>query len=147
MMLGINNHSLATDIPPVFSNAEYQSRYYELIEEVRCLVCQNQSLADSNAGLAQDLRNIIIQKINEGKDNQEIIQFLTDRYGDFVLYRPPVKSSTLLLWSGPFLILIVAIIILIRTISLRKTTNEDHLSSAESGNRVSEILESDGDKQ
>ena len=72
-------------------------------------MCQNQSLADSNAPLAQDLRNEIYEMVNSKKNNNEILDFLVKRYGDFVLYRPPLKKNTWLLWFGPFLILIIAI--------------------------------------
>ena len=89
-----------------FDNPEQQARYERLIEELRCLVCQNQSLADSDADLARDLRDEVYGIIQSGKDEQEAIRFLTDRYGDFVLYRPPVKPITWLLWIGPLLILI-----------------------------------------
>jgi len=89
-----------------FDNPEQQARYERLIEELRCLVCQNQSLADSDADLAKDLRDEVYGIIQSGKDEQEAIRFLTDRYGDFVLYRPPVKPITWLLWIGPLLILI-----------------------------------------
>ena len=89
-----------------FDNPEQQARYERLIEELRCLVCQNQSLADSDADLAKDLRDEVYGIIQSGKDEQEAIRFLTDRYGDFVLYRPPVKPITWLLWIGPLLILL-----------------------------------------
>ena len=81
------------------------ARLKKLEEELRCLVCQNQSLADSNAPLAEDLRREVRGLAESGKNDQEIKEFLVTRYGDFVLYRPPVKSSTWLLWFGPFLLL------------------------------------------
>jgi cytochrome c-type biogenesis protein CcmH len=89
-----------------FDNDEKQQRYERLIEELRCLVCQNQSLADSDADLAKDLRDEVYGIIQGGKSEEEAIKFLTDRYGDFVLYRPPFKPVTLLLWGGPLLILL-----------------------------------------
>lgn len=89
-----------------FDSDEKQRRYERLIEELRCLVCQNQSLADSDADLAKDLRDEVYGIIQGGKNEEEAIRFLTDRYGDFVLYRPPVKPITLLLWGGPLLILL-----------------------------------------
>jgi cytochrome c-type biogenesis protein CcmH len=88
-----------------FDDPAKQERYEHLIEELRCLVCQNQSLADSDADLAKDLRDEVYAIIQSGKSEQEAIKFLTDRYGDFVLYRPPFKPITVLLWAGPFLIL------------------------------------------
>jgi len=103
----LSNFVYANDEPVVFQNRDLEERYYLLIEEVRCLVCQNQSLADSNAPLAQDLRNEIFKMIQTNKSNTEIMEFLVKRYGDFVLYRPPLKKNTWLLWFGPFLFLIV----------------------------------------
>ena len=88
-----------------FDDAEQEARYERLIEELRCLVCQNQSLADSDADLAKDLRDEVYDIIQSGQSEAEAIRFLTDRYGDFVLYRPPVKPITLLLWGGPLLAL------------------------------------------
>lgn len=90
---------------PEFSNPQSEQRYLGLIEEIRCLVCQNQSLADSNAELARDLRSEIRRMIETGRSNAQIVEFLVERYGDFVLYRPPLKGATWLLWFGPFLLL------------------------------------------
>jgi cytochrome c-type biogenesis protein CcmH len=89
-----------------FDSEEKQARYERLLDELRCLVCQNQSLADSDADLAKDLRDEVYGIIQSGKSEEEAIRFLTDRYGDFVLYRPPFKPITLLLWGGPLLILL-----------------------------------------
>lgn len=90
-----------------FDTPEKQARYERLLNELRCLVCQNQSLADSDADLAKDLRDEVYDIIQGGKSEDEAVQFLTDRYGDFVLYRPPFKATTVLLWGGPILILLV----------------------------------------
>ena len=89
-----------------FADPDKAARYDRLIGELRCLVCQNQSLADSDADLAQDLRNEVSEMIAAGQSDAEAIRFLTDRYGDFVLYRPPIKPTTFLLWGGPLLILL-----------------------------------------
>jgi cytochrome c-type biogenesis protein CcmH len=98
----------AADTPFHFEQPEQQARYDKLAQELRCLVCQNQSLADSHADLAQDLRNEVYRMITSGKSDQEIIDFLVARYGDFVLYRPPVSPLTWLLWFGPLLLLALA---------------------------------------
>ena len=90
-----------------FQDPAKQASYERLVKDLRCLVCQNQSLADSDADLAKDLRTEVYNIIQNGKSEDEAIQFLTDRYGDFVLYRPPVKAITSLLWAGPFVLLIV----------------------------------------
>jgi len=103
----LGNFTYANDEPVVFENKNLEERYYLLIEEIRCLVCQNQSLADSNAPLAQDLRNEVFKMIQTNKSDAEIMEFLVERYGDFVLYRPPLKKNTWLLWFGPFLFLII----------------------------------------
>ena len=123
-----------------FDDPEKQARYERLIEELRCLVCQNQSLADSDADLAKDLRDEVYGIIQSGKDEAEAVRFLTDRYGDFVLYRPPVKGITLLLWGGPLLILLVGGYF-VRTQSRRHAAEpEGHLSEAEQ-TRLHERLE------
>ena len=93
---------------PAFAQKDpaLDARLKKLEEELRCLVCQNQSLADSNAPLAEDLRREVHALAAQGKNDEEIKQFLVQRYGDFVLYRPPVKATTWLLWAGPFLLLL-----------------------------------------
>ena len=105
------NISFAVDQPLEFKDQDRQFRYQKLLEELRCLVCQNQSLAESNADLAQDLREEIYNMIRDGKDNKAILEFLVARYGDFVLYKPPLKKSTWLLWFGPFLLFIIAALV------------------------------------
>lgn len=93
-----------------FDNPEYESRYHELTYELRCLVCQNQNIADSNASLAQDLRRKTYELITTGKSNDEVVDFMVKRYGEFVLYKPRLSNSTMLLWAGPFLLLLIAAI-------------------------------------
>jgi cytochrome c-type biogenesis protein CcmH len=92
--------------PLVFDSVEQQDRFNVLTEELRCLVCQNQNLADSDAPLAHDLRNEIFEMLQEGHSNDEIKSFLVERYGDFVLYMPPVKGNTMVLWLAPGLLLL-----------------------------------------
>ena len=96
-------------VAPTDLNEEQGARYQHIIEELRCLVCQNQTIADSNAELAVDLRNRVHEQILAGKSDAEILDYMTDRYGDFVLYRPPMKAKTIALWVGPFVILFVAL--------------------------------------
>jgi cytochrome c-type biogenesis protein CcmH len=93
---------------------EQDERYTTLIHELRCLVCQNQTIADSNAPLAADLRDQVRKRILLGESNTEIRNFLTDRYGDFVLYKPPLRTRTVLLWFGPFVLLLLAIAAVMR---------------------------------
>jgi len=106
--------AVASDRPVVFEQAEDQKRYEFLLEELRCLVCQNQSLADSQADLAQDMRHEVQRMIESGQSNDTITEFLAARYGDFVLYRPPIKRTTWLLWGGPFVMLALAIAVIVR---------------------------------
>ena len=110
-----------------------------LSSELRCLVCQNQTLADSNAELAVDLRNSIREQMQRGASDQEVIGFLTARYGDFVLYRPPFKATTLLLWTGPFLLLGIAAFFLVRLIRRRRIA-EPQFTEAER-ERAARLLE------
>lgn len=115
-----------------FDNPDQQARYENLLRELRCLVCQNQSLADSDAELAQDLRDEVFRIIQNGKSDTEAVEFLVSRYGDFVLYRPPVKPLTILLWTGPALLFAVAGGMAWRQYAMRRAAGEEApLSPAE----------------
>lgn len=94
---------------PVMLSAEQDVRYHRIAEELRCLVCQNQNIADSNAPLAADLRDQVKTQILAGRSDAEIKQYMTDRYGDFVLYKPPFKLTTLLLWIGPAILVLLGL--------------------------------------
>ncbi len=111
--------------PQEFTNPEQKERYIDLIEDLRCLVCQNQSLADSNADLAQDLRQEVYEMVTSGDSNEDIIDYLVARYGDFVLYRPPFKSTTYLLWLGPFIFLLIGVLIVISILRRQKAVALD----------------------
>ncbi len=111
--------ALAGD-PLVFSDAETEVRYQQLTVQLRCLVCQNQNLADSDAPLAQDLRQEIYNMMQAGRTDDEIKQFLIDRYGDFVLYLPPVKSTTLVLWLMPAVLLFGGALVVLIVVRRRK---------------------------
>jgi len=104
----LSTATLAKEAPPVADDPVIEHRLMVLSEELRCLVCQNESLAGSQAELANDLRREIRALMKQGKSDQEVVDFLVQRYGDFVLYRPPVKSTTWLLWFGPFILLLGA---------------------------------------
>ena len=104
----------AADVPFEFKTPEQEQRYKDLTEQLRCLVCQNQSLADSHAELAQDLRNEVYHMMVQGQSDKDIVDFLVTRYGDYVLFKPPLNTGTVLLWTGPFLMLIGAILIVFR---------------------------------
>ena len=105
-----------------FESKAEEQHFKELIEEIRCLVCQNQSLADSDAELAEDLRAEVYDMIQSGKSDDEIVDFLVARYGDFVLYNPPVKPANYLIWFGPFVLLLVAAFLLLRAVRRQKRT-------------------------
>lgn len=96
--------------PLTFTNPGQESRYQNLTAELRCVVCQNQSIADSNAELAQDIRDLVRNMIIQGQSDEQITSFLVERYGDFVLYNPPIKAKTYLLWLGPVILLLVGLI-------------------------------------
>ena len=98
-----------------FETAQMEADYRVLINELRCLVCQNQNLAGSNADLAKDLRRQTYEMLSEGNSPDQVVQYMIERYGDFVLYRPRVKKDTLLLWFGPFVLLVVVLWLVIRT--------------------------------
>ena len=115
-----------------FDSPEERARYYGLLDELRCLVCQNESLASSNADLAQDLRDEVYRLVvREDRSRDAAIDYLTNRYGDFVLYRPPVKPMTWLLWFGPVLMLGVGAAVLAYIVRERRRLDESGLSPAE----------------
>lgn len=114
-----------------FQDPLQQQRYENLVKDLRCLVCQNQSLADSDADLARDLRDEVYQIIQSGKSDQEAVKFLVDRYGDFVLYRPPFSATTLLLWAGPLLLLLAGLTFIWRRSKNRSTSFAADLTPAE----------------
>jgi len=122
-----------------FKTEAEEQHFKDLIEELRCLVCQNQSLLDSDAELAHDLRAEVYDMIQLGKTDEEIIDFLVARYGDFVLYKPPVKPSTYLLWFGPFVLLIIAGLLLLRSIRRQQKVPASEIS-AEERERLDAIL-------
>lgn len=101
--------AIGGEAAPAAADPVLEARVNKLSEELRCLVCQNQSLADSHAELAIDLKNQVREMLKKGMTDKQVVDFLVQRYGDFVLYRPPVKSTTWLLWTGPFLLLIAAL--------------------------------------
>lgn len=144
-----SNNVYSNDEPVVFNDQKLEHRYQSLIEKTRCLVCQNQSLADSHADLAQDLRKEIYNMVVSGKTDGQITQFLVERYGDFVLYKPPLKENTWLLWFGPFLFLLIGLIAAIIIIKKQSVTNANNAMNEEQKKRLAELLNEvpDGDKK
>ena len=108
LMLGLmcSVNACAKEAPATAADAAFEKRVTRLSEELRCLVCQNQTIADSNAELAVDLRNQVREQMRQGRSDQAIRDYMVERYGDFILYRPPVKASTALLWFGPLLLVV-----------------------------------------
>jgi len=135
----------AQEARPLAENPQAEARLKALAVELRCLVCQNQTLADSNAPLAEDLRREVRDMIARNMSDQEIIDFLVARYGDFVLYRPPWKPTTTLLWIGPFLLLMVGATALVLALRRRQKTLPETTVSEADHRRVADML-SDGAK-
>jgi cytochrome c-type biogenesis protein CcmH len=112
--------AIAKDAQPLADDPQLEERVMAVSRELRCLVCQNETLADSRADLAIDLRNQIREQMKAGKGDKEVIAFVTARYGDFVLYRPPIRPSTYLLWFGPFILLLAGLVLLFRYVRRRR---------------------------
>jgi cytochrome c-type biogenesis protein CcmH len=122
---------------------QIEQRMKAMTQQLRCLVCQNETLADSQAELAQDLRREIREQMKAGKSDQEILAFLTQRYGDFVLYNPPVKATTYLLWFGPFVLLLAGTAFLYRYLKRRRELIEEKPLTAEERRRAEKLLRSE----
>lgn len=131
--------ALAGEAQPTAEDPVLERRLQVLAKELRCLVCQNESLADSQADLANDLRREVRELMRSGKSDAEIRDFLVARYGDFVLYRPPVKSSTYLLWAGPFVLLLTAVVVLALLLRRRRLAAAPGLDAA-AARRAEQLL-------
>jgi cytochrome c-type biogenesis protein CcmH len=129
---------------PLASDPALEARLMTLAAELRCLVCQNQTLADSDAELAVDLRNEIREQMRRGASDQDVIGYLVARYGDFVLYRPPLKASTILLWAGPAMLLLLGIGCLARALWRRRAQAMPAPVSAAARARAQELLATTG---
>ena len=121
--LSLNCLAQVSDPTPLrFRDAAEETRFHQLTAELRCVMCQNQSLADSNAQIAHDLRREVLDLMHQGKSDLEIKRFLVDRYGEFVLYKPDVSRSTWLLWFGPALLLLAGMAVVFRIVRRRGAT-------------------------
>jgi cytochrome c-type biogenesis protein CcmH len=130
----------AQEARPMAADPALEQRVLKLSENLRCLVCQNETIAASHADLAVDLRNQVREQLKAGKSEREILDFMVQRYGDFVLYTPPLKASTVLLWAGPFVLLAAMAFVLVRTLRQRRAqTVAAPLSDAER-RRARELL-------
>jgi cytochrome c-type biogenesis protein CcmH len=132
----------ANEAAPAAADPALEARVMALSAELRCLVCQNQTIADSAAGLAVDLREEIREKMRQGQSDAQITAFMVDRYGDFVLYRPPLKATTVLLWFGPLLLLAAGVVALFHRLR-RRHAQEADLAPADA-DRARELLEGRG---
>ena len=148
LILIVSPLSLAKEALPVAENPEIEKRMIALSEELRCLVCQNESLAGSRSDFAKDIRREIREQLIANKSNTEITDFLVARYGDFVLYRPPVRTNTMLLWFGPFIFLLIGACVLVFYLrQRRKSLQESAPLSNEQLKQAENLLKksSDGD--
>jgi cytochrome c-type biogenesis protein CcmH len=134
-------YSWAKEAAPVAEDPEIERRMIALSEDLRCLVCQNESLAGSRADFANDLRREIREQMKANKSDKEIVDFLVARYGDFVLYRPPMKPTTLLLWFGPFVFLIIGAVILVVYLKRRRKQIEEPVLSEQQRKQAEAMLE------
>ena len=140
IILLIPSLAAAEEARPLAENPQVEARLKTLAVELRCLVCQNQTLADSNAPMAEDLRREVREMITIDMSDREIIDFLVQRYGDFVLYRPPWKASTTLLWLGPFVLLIAGATGLVFALRRRQKKLADVTLSEAEHKRVAQLL-------
>ncbi len=124
-----------------FTNPEQQADYEILTSELRCLVCQNQTIADSNAELAADLRRQVHEMLQQGKSRDDIVQFMTDRYGDFVLYKPPFKAKTGLLWLGPVVFLLLGLVAVFFVVRRKNQVSAQDSEQAEKLAKIRRLLD------
>ena len=129
-----------------FDNKEQEKAYQSLIDDLRCLVCQNQNIAESNAELAKDMRRKTYEMVKQGKSEKEISAFMVTRYGDFVLYRPPFEPMTWLLWFGPLIIFIIGLIFVVRFMKLQNAAAQVESLSEEDVERI-KSLHAEQDKE
>jgi cytochrome c-type biogenesis protein CcmH len=142
--LAVTMPVVANEAKPMSNDPVLEARVMVIAEELRCLVCQNETIAASHADLAVDLRSQIRIKLSQGQSNQQILDFMVARYGDFVLYRPPLKASTVLLWVGPFALLLLAGGVLAFNIRRhRGTANSSSMTEAEQ-RRAQQLLDQEG---
>ena len=144
MMLVVPGLAWAQEAKPLAEDPVAEARLKRLAVELRCLVCQNQTLADSNAPLAEDLRREVREMIAKDMSDEDIIDFLVARYGDFVLYRPPLKATTTLLWVGPFLLLVACATALVLALRRRQKQLGDAALTDEEHNLVERMLSGEG---
>ena len=136
----------AKEAQPASDDPVLEERVMNLARELRCLVCQNETLADSRADLAEDLRNQIREQMKAGKSDKEIVAYLTQRYGKFILYNPPIDPTTYLLWFGPFVLLLAGLFVLFRFLKQRHALINDQPLSTDERQRAENLLNADRGK-
>jgi cytochrome c-type biogenesis protein CcmH len=146
-MLSLGCPAWTGEAAPVAADPALEERVTAVASELRCLVCQNQTLADSNAPLAVDLRNQIRERMREGASERDIIDFMVERYGDFVLFRPPLKATTLLLWVGPMLLMIAGLAALYYRIARRRREVAKPELSGDERARAAALLSGEADAE
>lgn len=147
LLCAVTPFVVAKEAQPTGDDPAVEQRLHKLSQELRCLVCQNETLADSRADLAEDLRREIREQIRAGKSDKEIIEFLTARYGQFILYRPRVTPTTYLLWFGPFVLLVGGLFLLFKYIKQRRDLVPEKPLSADEHRRAEELLASASGKE
>ncbi len=135
---------VANEAKPMSNDPVLEARVMVIAEELRCLVCQNETIAASHADLAVDLRSQIRIKLTQGQSSQQILDFMVARYGDFVLYRPPLKASTVLLWVGPFALLLLAAGVLVLTIRRHRGAAAGGSMTEAEQRRAQQLLDQEG---
>jgi cytochrome c-type biogenesis protein CcmH len=130
LLLSLSPQVVAKEAAPAGDDPVIEQRMSEIASELRCLVCQNQTIVDSNAPLAVDLRNQIRDQLKQGRSSREIMDYMVARYGDFVLYRPPFKATTVVLWAGPLLLMVLGLVVMAHRIR-RRRADAAPLSKAE----------------
>jgi cytochrome c-type biogenesis protein CcmH len=143
LLLSLAQPARAGEAQPAAADPALEERVTALASELRCLVCQNQTLADSNAPLAVDLRNQIRERMRQGASERDIVGFMVERYGDFVLYRPPFKATTLLLWVGPIALMIGGLAVLFFRLARRRREDVVRELSGEEHARAAALLAGD----
>lgn len=143
LLMGTSAFAVGVDEKRLSDPAE-EARAQEIMKQLRCLVCQNQSIVDSDAGLAKDIRTIVRERILAGDTDQQVLTFMTERYGDWVLLKPPFDGATIILWLSPLLLLGVGFIIIIRNQRNRKMATSAPLSDEEQ-KRIAQLLNENGD--
>ena len=149
LLLAVSLAVCAKEAEPLAMDPVLEKRVNEITSELRCLVCQNQTIADSHAELAIDLKNQVRDMVSKGQTQDQIVEYMVHRYGDFVLYRPPMKPTTYLLWTGPFLLLVIGVFLLVMNLRRRQglIVNDEAPLSEDERARLAELLESKGEEK